>query len=192
MINYSRELLAWYVNTSIKLYGPTFQTYNVHSLIHLPNDVTYFKDNLDNISAFRFENRLKTLKSMIRNSNSPLAQIIKRVSEKETAGGMRYKKIETKVSVKEKDNWFVFKGRRHIVHIVKSTPYNANLFECELLSISEFQELFSTPCNSKTVDIFTMRRKRSQHIKVINRSEFYLKLVCMPLDNKPVFVPMKN
>ena len=92
MINYLQDLLTWYVNTSIKLYGPTFQTYNVHSLIHLPDDVSYFKDNLDNISAFRFENHLKTLKSMIRNSNSPLAQIVKRVSEKETAGGMKYKK----------------------------------------------------------------------------------------------------
>ena len=42
---------------------------------------------------------------MVRNSNSPLAQIVKRVSEKETADGMKYKKIETKVSVKEKDSW---------------------------------------------------------------------------------------
>ena len=111
------------------------------------------------------------------------------MSEKETAGGMKYKKIETKASVKEKDSWFVLKGRKHIVHIVKSTP---NIFECELSSISELYEHFSTLCNSKTVDIFTLRRKRSQHIKVINRSEFYLKLVCIPLDNKLVFVPMKN
>ena len=125
MISYSRE-----INTSIKLYGPSFQIYNVHSLIHLPDDTSYFKDNLDNISAFRFENHLKTLKSMIRNSNSPLAQMVKRVSEKETAGGMKYKKIETKAPVKEKDNWFALKGRKHIVHIVKSTPDNANIFEC--------------------------------------------------------------
>ena len=102
------------------------------------------------------------------------------------------KKIEKKAKVKEKDSWFALKGRKHIVHIVKSTPDNVNIFECELFSISELHELFSTPCNSKTVDIFTMRRKRSQHIKVINRSEFYLKLVCMPVDNKLVFVPMKN
>ena len=83
MINYSRDLLKWYVNTSSKLYGPPFQIYNFHSLIHLPDDVSYFKDNFYNISVFRFENHLKTLKSMIRNSNSPLAQIVKRVSEKE-------------------------------------------------------------------------------------------------------------
>ena len=140
------------------MYGPTFQIYNVHNLIHLPDDVSYFKDNLDNISAFRFENHLKTLKSIIRNSNSPLAQIVQRVSEKETADGMKYKKIETKASVKEKDSWYVLKGRKHIVHIVKSTP---NIFECELSSISELHEHFSTLCNSKTVDIFTMRRKRS-------------------------------
>ena len=81
----------------IKLYGPTFQTYCVQSLIHLPDD-----DNLVNILAFRFENHLKTLKSMIRNSNSPLAQIVKKMSEKERAGGMKFSKIKTKASVKEK------------------------------------------------------------------------------------------
>lgn len=84
------------------MYRPTFQTYNVHGLIHLPDNVGYFKDNLDNISAFRFENNLKTLKSIIRNSNSPLAQIVKRVSEKETTGAMKYKKIETKASAKKR------------------------------------------------------------------------------------------
>ena len=112
------------------MYGPPFQIYNVHSLIHLPDDVSYFKDNLCNISVFRFENHLKTLKSMIRNSNSPLAQIVKRVSEKEKA-----RKI--KIKIKTKDTWFVWKGRKHIIHIVKSTPDNANIFECELFSISE-------------------------------------------------------
>ena len=164
----------------IKLYGPTFQTYCVHSLIHLPDD-----DNLVNILAFRFENHLKTLKSMIRNSNSPLAQIVKRVSEKETT-----RKI--KIKIETKDSWFVWKGRKHIIHIVKSTPDNANIFEWELFSICELHELFGTPYDSKTVDIFTMRRKSSQHIKGINGSEFYLKLVCIPLDNKLGFVPMKN
>ena len=100
MINYSRDLLKWYVNTSSKLYGPPLQIYNVHSFIHLPDDVSYFKDNLYNISVFRFENHLKTLKSMIRNSNSPLAQIVKRVSEKEKA-----RKI--KIKIETKDTWFV-------------------------------------------------------------------------------------
>ena len=102
MISYSRDLLKWYVNTSIKSYGPTFQTYNVHGLIHLPDDVSYFKDNLDNISAFRFENHLRTLKSMVRNSNSPLAQMVKRVSETETAGGTKYKKNRKESESKRK------------------------------------------------------------------------------------------
>ena len=39
---------------------------------------------------------------MIRDSNSSLAQIAKSMSEKETAGGMKYSKIKTKASVKEK------------------------------------------------------------------------------------------
>ena len=49
------DLLKWHANTSVKSYGPTFQTYNVHSLINLSDDVSYFKDNFDNIVAFRFD-----------------------------------------------------------------------------------------------------------------------------------------
>ena len=59
-----------------------------------------------------------------------------------------------------------------------------NMFECELFSISELHELFSTRCNSKTVYMFTMRCRRSQNIKIVNSFEFYLKLLRVPVDNK--------
>ena len=120
-IDYSRDLLKWHVNTSIKLYGPTFQTFNVHGLIHLPDDVSYLKDNLDNIKAFRFENHLKTLKSIIRNQTVLLHKQLRECQKMKQLVVWSTKKIETKASVKEKNSWFVLKDRKHIFHIVKSS-----------------------------------------------------------------------
>lgn len=56
--------------------------YNVHGLIHLADDAKTFK-SLENISAFPFENFLASLKNIIRKPEFPLAQIIRRLSEKE-------------------------------------------------------------------------------------------------------------
>ena len=64
-----------------KLYGPEFVIYNVHCLIHLPDDVRPF-GALDGISAFPFENYLRSVKKLIRKLSLPLEQVIRRVSEK--------------------------------------------------------------------------------------------------------------
>ena len=42
-INYAKKLLQYFVVKAKDLYGPTFTSYNVHSLIHLPDDVVHLK-----------------------------------------------------------------------------------------------------------------------------------------------------
>jgi len=39
LLDYSRALLSWFISSSPKVFGETFVTYNVHSLLHLPDDV---------------------------------------------------------------------------------------------------------------------------------------------------------
>lgn len=55
-------------------------SYNVHSLIHLADDVDKF-GALDSFSAFKFENYLQKVKKMVKSSALPLPQIIRRVYE---------------------------------------------------------------------------------------------------------------
>lgn len=43
-------------------FGPGSKIYNIHSLIHLPDDVRNFGKPLDDISAFDFENLLGKIK----------------------------------------------------------------------------------------------------------------------------------
>ena len=52
--------------------------YNVHSLLHLTDDVEYFHCNLDGNSAFPYENFLQTLKHCVRGASNPVVQVAKR------------------------------------------------------------------------------------------------------------------
>ncbi len=52
----------------------------MHNLIHLPADVQEL-GCLDSYSAFPFENKLQTIKNLMRTSANPLAQVIRRLKE---------------------------------------------------------------------------------------------------------------
>ncbi|KAJ8018365.1 hypothetical protein HOLleu_43677 [Holothuria leucospilota] len=77
--DYAQELLVLFVNHYGQLYGRDMITYNVHGLVHLPNDVKKF-GVLDSISCFPFENYLGHLKRMVRKPSSPLQQVIRRMT----------------------------------------------------------------------------------------------------------------
>ena len=79
-INLAEFLLNYFVEEGIKLYGDKFPIFNVHSLLHLADDARTH-GSLDNISAFKFENYLGSIKKMIRGSKNPLIQVVNRVKE---------------------------------------------------------------------------------------------------------------
>lgn len=78
--NCAKNLLIHFVKNFIDLYGPQFDTYNLHGLIHLSDDV-FELGALDLCSAFQFENFLQVFKNNIRKGDKPLQQIIKRFGE---------------------------------------------------------------------------------------------------------------
>lgn len=64
-----------------RLYGVDSQVLNVHSLIHLADDVKYFKLPLTEISTFWAENYLGKFKKFVRTPKNPIVQVVKRLSE---------------------------------------------------------------------------------------------------------------
>ncbi|XP_045034596.1 uncharacterized protein LOC116918629 [Daphnia magna] len=93
--DYARDLLKFFVEEAEEIYGSEFLSYNVHSLIHLPDDVLRY-GSLPNFSAFPFENYMQTLKKLIRKSDKPLQQIAKRLVE---LGNFDFSKNKKEVSV---------------------------------------------------------------------------------------------
>lgn len=77
---YSKHLIRHFVKESEKLYGRHFISYNIHGLLHLPDDVLRFGP-LDSFSCFSFENFLQQLKKKVRRAPNPLVQVVKRLSE---------------------------------------------------------------------------------------------------------------
>ena len=78
--NFADVLLKRFVKGCTKLYGKDFVTYNIHALVHLPSDALKF-GNLENVSAFPFENYLQKVKKFVKGSNGALAQVVKRIQE---------------------------------------------------------------------------------------------------------------
>lgn len=81
LIDYAHSLLICFVNGFSKLYGKEFVSYNVHGLLHLVEDVNNFGP-LDRYSAFQFENYMQKIKKLIKKPEKPLAQIVRRILEK--------------------------------------------------------------------------------------------------------------
>lgn len=78
--DYAQQLLVSFISHSSNLYGPSSVVYNMHAVIHLPEDVKRF-GSLDNFSAFPFENFLGRLKRLIRKPSFPLSQLVTRLLE---------------------------------------------------------------------------------------------------------------
>lgn len=80
--------LTWVASTMEKtvsqfagLYGLSEVTFNMHGLLHLPQDVS-LHGPLDSFSAFIFESFMQTLRGFVRSPNLPVAQIFRRISER--------------------------------------------------------------------------------------------------------------
>lgn len=73
-IQTARILIQTFMDLSIELYGPQFLVYNVHSLLHIPDDCELYGP-LDNQSAFPFENFLQIIKNRIKSGNKVIEQV---------------------------------------------------------------------------------------------------------------------
>lgn len=80
LVNFSENLITFFVKNFSELYGPQFVSHNVHGLLHIVDDYRKFK-SLEECSCFPFENYMKVLKKMVRKHEKPLEQVIKRYQE---------------------------------------------------------------------------------------------------------------
>lgn len=98
------ELLEDFLKTSSEIYGKSFVSYNIHSMIHLPDDYKRY-GNLNRISAFPFESYLGTnVKGSVRAGYKPLNQIVQHLTNKnEEIMTCKQNKLKVKQLIRQKN-----------------------------------------------------------------------------------------
>ncbi|KAF4520588.1 hypothetical protein B566_EDAN005999 [Ephemera danica] len=81
MFEYARSLLNYFVKYFRNFYGHESLSYNVHNLIHICDDLEKLDTTLENTSAFKYENKLQSIKKSLRKHEHPLQQIVRRIEE---------------------------------------------------------------------------------------------------------------
>lgn len=81
IVKYSKTLICIFVENCGALYGDAFISFNVHNLIHLPDEAMRFGP-IDHFSCFFFEKKLQKITNMVRPGRHPLSQLANRIMEK--------------------------------------------------------------------------------------------------------------
>lgn len=202
----AKNMLVDFVQEFKPLYGDHTINFNVHNLIHLANDVLSF-GNLDNYSAFKFENYMQILKKKIRKGSQALTQLVNRITEEkgviEKYGDTNSKKYpilgrklrmncyesvemkEFKLSIKPPNNFCILNGKVIKIEAIK--------YENELSFIGKvvkhLRAFFVYPINSTDLNIFSSINDLDFHdeIQFLNRN--IQKVVCLKLGDSTVFLP---
>lgn len=207
----AHSFLIKFVKTAAKHYGSEILTYNMHSLIHLNEDVKNLGP-LDTFSAFPFENYLQELKRMLSKSNQPLQQICKRILErkhispkchkqtsmfrnkfiKDKLNGTNYSQITCpsyKLSDKSKDFCVLLNNGKIVTasSFIKEegVPYIIGL---EFIVMQDF---FTKPLKSSIMSIYKVKNmsKKKRKYKV---SDIKCKMVLLPYKSDFVALPLRH
>lgn len=181
--DYANELMHYFVDEAVKLYGEKFVTYNVHSLTHL-SDVAARFGGLHKCSAYPFESYLGTLKRLVHNGKNPLVQIAKRLHEIERSSlpndYVRTKFTKTvEVRITEPDNCYIMNNGDYC--LCHKLLHHASVALCEVFPNKV--SLYTKPCDSRLLGVYKVLTKDSVMRQVPSKS-LVKKAVYIPIDNR--------
>jgi hypothetical protein len=216
--NYSRIVLKQFVERCITIYGRQYLIYNVHSLIHMVDDVERF-GTLDTFAAFKFENYLGSLKKTLRSPYKPLQQVGNRLSEKDNRP-MLLDNVISYNCIKQEHldgpvppqyvgkqfrnlTWgecnFICNSRADSYCMIQNKTV---IFIENILNIAgnimlygkafkKYEDFYKKPCPSSNFNIFLVD-ELSQCFCIIPVKEIYCKCVCIPFYKKMVILPLAH
>lgn len=174
-LSIAEKLLNSFVSQSSVLYGKKFITYNVHSLIHICQDVNLYGP-LESYSCFCFENYLGKIKNLVRGNRCPLAQISNRLTEIENSNSccdnnriikpveislssktFYCKKLLTPnfiISVSEPDNFVSINNK---IFKINSIFFSEGEYKCIMTPFRYTHNLFIYPVNSSELGIYYVK-----------------------------------
>jgi len=152
---FAHDLLVYFVQRAMQLYGPQFAVYNVHSLTHLSLEAEHF-GKLDNSSAFIFENFMQQLKKLVRSGRNPVVQIANRVREKNFFSSLTSPTLVLTTclgnySCQPPDNSCILESGQ-CCQVVRVE--NDNVL---CLTFKESNPVYSSPCDSRILGVHRVR-----------------------------------
>ena len=214
-LNEARRFLVEFVQRSSVVYGATFCVYNIHSLIHLADDMEYF-DSLDDCSAFPFENYMSTIKRKLRGCHLPLEQFSNRTLE---AMATHAEVVTTKLKLhfrhsdgpihNDMPNWKQFKACHYKSVRFSASGGDALFFDenfvcyriANILSddneetvflcyvYKRYKSYYSEPIDSKRLNIYVVS-SLSKTIEPIFLSQVRYKACAFPFRDERVVFPL--
>jgi hypothetical protein len=194
-----RSLLINFVLNSQKIYGNSFVSINVHSIIHLPDDYMNF-GSLDSVSCFPFESYLgQYVKGQLTGRNQALKQICRHLSvqnQKSPVTKVYKNNLKTKNGKQfyhnnflvhcaadiDRDNCIMVKsGEIMVIKEVKGIRFNAAVFRTCI-------PLVNDPIDSRSVGVFQVSNKVP--IEDVLIANIHCKMIILPMDNEHVAIKL--
>lgn len=211
-IQVAEEMLKVFVADYANLYGVENISFNVHSLLHIVDDVKLY-GNLDSYSAFSFESYMQVIKRLLKKNNQNLAQLSNRLEEiyafdkisnnskasypllkqkSNERGNAIFTAVETKnfkISNAERNKW-IMSDKREIIEFHHAEKLNDAImvYGKKMSNLSNFYE---TPIESQKFNIFSALPNESALLSW-NLDSIKFKLFMMQNDGSPnlVFFPL--
>lgn len=210
------ELSVSWVRKCALLYGEHFIVYNIHSFIHLADDCHTY-GNLNEISAFPFENFMRFLKGSIHKPQQVLQQLSNRLCEgffdhigdievsfgvsKEHYSGpvvaglityKQYKQLEMngfRLTLDTPDNCIMIESKVFLIVNIFSDGHNISLL---VQKFKRQKEFFKKPIKSSHIGIFRVS-KIDKKLLIYSSCEITAKVVLMPYRKKQwIAVPINH
>jgi hypothetical protein len=181
-IDFAEQLLKFFVEKSVELYGKNFVTYNVHSLIHLPEVASRY-GCLDNCSAYPFENYMQVLKRCVRSTKNPIVQIVHRLQESELiTGQLTVGLAEAKVDVRTTypNNCFLLSNGQYC--LCRELVDNNSKVLCEVFNRSYSWFSKNLPCDSRLRGIHQVTLK-NKHVRKLSVKDIVGKAIFVCMDD---------
>jgi hypothetical protein len=169
--------------------------YNVHNLIHLPDDVINHDCGLHSISAFPFENYLHQIKKLVKSPINPVSQIVKNLTKVKNCTAQKTFTISASTLTIRADNKnnFVLLKNGNLCCIEQCNKDGT--FTSHIINKFQLCSWFEKPCNSTDMNIVCVRKKTffqtmQKESTIISNMDVIAKLFHMEHHRYHIFFPI--
>lgn len=146
---------------------------------------------LDQLSEFRYENFLQSIKRLIRSSSSPLVQVVKRIEEYETVNSQSFKAASA-----ETQNFKFHCSNRDGTVLLKNGKY-ADIIEvqadrslCTIYKRNSLKPFYFEPCSSDLLQVYFINSHSQSTVEEVMMDRVHCKGMKFPYENGSVVMPL--